>query len=270
MRIKLMALLVAALGFGFAPSFVNADETKKDEKKCEEKQGGCCKEGKADEAKADEKAEGGCCKDDAAKKAAKKDDCEGCGKDEKSFSKAMTCKACTNSEKGPCEECIAAVKAGKVVVVPISGMTCGNCEGAVSAKLEKIDGIKKYAVMHRFNGAALVIEPGKTVKLSEIKKSLGEGKFQIDESAKLVGKLTLSIENSTDEKTMKKASEVLCALIGDKDCKEVSTCCAGLTFTACGKNVTIKQLRDKLAESKIVLADIEYHGAKADAANGKS
>jgi copper chaperone CopZ len=276
MRIKLMALLVAALGFGFAPSFVSADEgcckEEAAKKAAAAKKDGCCKDEaakKADEAKNDDAPAGGCCKEEA-KKAAKKDDCDGCGKDEKAFAKAMSCKACKNSEKGPCEECIAAVKAGKVAIVPISGMTCGDCEGAVSAKLEKIEGIKKYAVMHRFNGAALVVEPGKTVKLSEIKKALGEGKFQIDESAKLAGKMTLKIENSTDEKTMKSACEILCALIGDKDCKDVTTCCAGLSFMACGKNVTIKQIKDKLAESKITLSDIEFHGPKADAANGKS
>ncbi len=274
MRIKLAALLVAALGFGFAPAF--GDEgcckdgekaAKKDEAKKAE---GCCKDEAAKKAEENKVDEGGCCKDEAAKKAAKKDDCDGCGKDSKAFAKAMSCKECANSEKGPCAACIEMVKSGKVVMVPISGMTCGNCEGAVSSKLEKIEAVQKYAVMHRFNGAALIIAPGKSVKLSEIKKALGEGKFQIDENAKLGGKMTLKIENSTDEKTMKSACDVLCALLGIKDCKEVTTCCSGLTFMACGKNVTIKQIRDKLAESKITLSDIEYHGPKADAANGKS
>lgn len=267
MRIKFFALLVAAMGFGFTPAFVQADETK-GEKKCADEKKGCCDE----EAKKDVPAKAdGCCKDgDKAKKEVKGDDCEGCGKDEKAFAKAIVCKDCANSEKGPCEKCITALKEGKVSFIPVSGMTCGNCEGAVSAKLEKIEGVKNYAVMHRFNGVALFVESGKTVKLSQIKDALGKGKFEIDENAKLAGKYTLAIANSTDEKTMKAATTALCALLGDKDCKEVSACCSGLTFSACGKNLTIKAIKDKLAESKITLSDIEIHGPKAEAANGKS
>ena len=261
MRIQVLGLVVA-VAFGFAPSFVNADDVKKDEKKAVEKKGGCC----GDEEKAAEK-KGGCCGDE--EKAAKKDDgCEGCGKDEKTFAKAIVCKDCKNSEKGPCDKCVTALKEGKVTFVPVSGMTCGNCEGAVANKLEKIDGIKNYAVAHRFNGIAVFVEPGKTVKLSDIKKALGEGKFAIDETAKLAGQYTFQV----DEKSVKTACETLCKLLGiecpikaGKD-----ACCSTLTFNLTGKDLTLKAIKDKLAESKIELKEIEIHGPAATAGTGKS
>jgi hypothetical protein len=266
MRAGFLSLLVAAVAFGFAPSFVNADETKKDEKKAAAEKKGCCGDDESCEKEPVKKeaAKAGCgdCKDgDAAKK--KEEGCEGCGKDEKAFAKAIVCADCKNSEKGPCAKCVDALKAGKVSFIPVSGMTCGNCEGAIANKLEKIEGVQKYAVMHRFNGIALFVEPGKTVKLSDIKSALGKGMFEIDETTKLAGQYTLKIANATDSKTAKSACEILCKLVGAESCaactkKDYANC---LTFNATGKDITIKTIKDKLAEAKIELADIEIHGA---------
>jgi copper chaperone CopZ len=285
MRVQFLSLLVA-VAFGFAPAVVIADETKKDEKACPEKKGGCCDEGAA---KKEAAKKDGCCEEEAAAKAAAKKDagcgdckdgdaakkkeegCDGCGKDEKAFAKAIVCTDCKNSEKGPCEKCCTALKEGKVSFVPVSGMTCGNCEGAVANKLEKIEGVKKYAVMHRFNGIALFVEPGKTVKLSDLKTALGKGKFEIDETAKLAGQYTFKIANASDAKTAKSACEILCKLFSIENCgacakKDYANC---LTFNATGKGLSIKSVKDKLAEAKIELADIEIHGP-AKTENSKS
>jgi copper chaperone CopZ len=248
---KLITVLVPALALGFGLTFAHADDSKdakKDEQKTEKK-GGCCDEG---------------CKD-GEKGTAKKDEegCEGCGKSEKSFAKLISCDACKNSEKGPCEKCVTALKEGKVTFVPVSGMMCSNCEGAVATKLEKVDGVAKYAVNHRFEGIAIFVEPGKTVKLSDLKTALG--KFEISEDTKLAGQYTLIIKNATDQDTCTAACEILCKLLGIKDCKACAMCVAnGFTFNATGKDVTLKQIKEKLAEKKIELADVEIRGPKVE------
>src|SRR5437660_3194437 len=98
MRVRLLALLMTVAAFGFAPVFVRADDTKKDEKPAAKKTG--C---------------GDCGDEDKA-------GCDGCGKSDKAFAKAIVCKDCANSEKGPCAACQTALKEGKVSFVPVSGM----------------------------------------------------------------------------------------------------------------------------------------------------
>lgn len=259
MRLQLFAVLVAASAFGLGATLVHADDSKKDDTKTEKK---CCD----DEKGADSKKADGCDKCEKGEGKAE-EGCDGCGKSSKTFAKAFECKECNNSEKGPCDKCVTALKEGKVTFVPVSGMMCGNCEGAVSAKMEKVDGVQKYAVNHRFNGVAVFVEPGKTVKLSDITAALGKGKFKIDETAKLAGKYTFKVADA--EKNGKTACDILCKLFGTEcpSCagKEKGCC---LTFNLTGKDATIAQIKEKLAASKIELADIEIHGPKAE--GGKS
>ncbi len=258
MRVRFLTLVVAALSFGFAPLFVHADDTKKDQEPAAKKDKGC---------------EDGCDKCDKAEK--KDGDCEGCGKASKDFPKRIECKDCDNSEKGPCEKCETALKDGKVYFVPVTGMSCAMCEGAVSAKLEKIDGIAKYAVNHRM-GVAIFVEPGKTVKLSQIEEALGKGKFKIDETAKLAGKYTLQLEgvNAKDEKAASTICDIICGALGIDNCKNCSMCfdakTSSFTLNATGKDLTLKTIKDKLAEYKYTIAGIEFHGPKAEDAKGKS
>jgi len=247
MRVRFVALVVAALSLGVTGVYVHADDTKKDDPAANDK------------AKADKKDDGGGCDEG----------CEGC-KDAKTSSKAIECKDCASSEKGPCEKCQTALKEGKVFFVPVSGMSCSMCEAAVGAKLDKVEGIKNYAASHRFNSVAVFVEPGKTVKLSDIETALGKGRFKIDETAKLAGKYTLRIDGVTDEKVAASICETICKSLGIENCKNCSNCfdCKTGTFTidATDKKITIKSIKDKLTECKLTLAGIEFHGPKVEAA----
>jgi hypothetical protein len=253
MRLTVLApVVVAALGFALAPSMLRADDTKdqKKDEKVEKKDSGCgdgcCPEGKKDES-----------------------GCEGCGKGASTFAKRIECKDCAASTTGPCDTCKTSLKDGKVFFVPVSGMMCGGCEGAVSTKVEKMDNVKNYAVSSRFNALALFVEPGKTVKLSEVKKALDGTKFSIDEEAKLAGHYTLIIAGEHDQKTCSETCAILCKLLGIKDCKSCEKCTAdGFEFDASGKDVTLKKIKDALAEKKIALADVEFRAPKADEKKG--
>jgi hypothetical protein len=256
MRARFLAVLVAALGFGLMPGLVRAQDAPKPD----------------DSAKKDAApAKKACCGDDEK---CEKDGagCEGCGATDKETTKRITCKACDNSVKGPCEACQTALKDGKVHMVPVSGMACSMCEGAVATKLEKVEGIEHYAVSHRFNAVAVFVEPGKTVKLSDVVKALAGTKFKVDEDAKLSGKYTLRLDGVTDAKVAASICETICKALGIESCKNCSSCfdakTATFTIDATGKNVTIKSIKDKLAESKLQLAEIEFHGAAK--AEGKS
>ena len=104
-----------------------------------------------------------------------------------SASKTTATTASANGEKGTCnhagqkltsEECAKMMASmspeecaklcgydGKMEMVNMSikGMTCGGCEGSVTAALEKVDGVVKVLSVNYEDGSALVcIDPAKT------------------------------------------------------------------------------------------------------------
>jgi copper chaperone CopZ len=273
----IFAALAAVALFGVGSAFSKDDTKPADAKKADAKPAeakkdcddGCC-EGdkkdagtKTDGAKTDEKS---CPKGEEG--------CEGCGKSTATFSKAIACADCAQSADGPCAKCKTALAEGKVAFVPIKGMSCSSCEGAVSAKLEKMDNVAKFMVNHRFNGAGIVVTPGKTLLLSEITKALVDSpKFSVDETVALRGKATLQLSGVADDADLASACNAVYKLlgVGCSSCGETSKACsnckldekaktATVTLTLGEKtSVSLKALRDALGAVKIT--DVAFFGA---------
>jgi copper chaperone CopZ len=279
MRVRLLALLpavAAVVALGIARADDGADQKKPAadaKKQCDD---GCC--GK------DEKAT----KNDAS---AKKDDAceEGCCAKEKSApvsAKQIECADCEKA-KGPCAKCQEAVKSGAVAVLPIKGMACAACEGKVAGILDKIDAVAKFHVSSETNVAAVIVAPGRALKLSDVSKALEGTKFAVDEDAALHGRVTFAIDcegcpecplcpegTKKDEASMKacadacskKLSESLAKVEGVETVTP-STCAKTKAplFTlqlAPASKVSIKQLRETVAGQKVKIADFLFLGAE--------
>ena len=154
---------------------------------------------------------------------------------------------------------------GKANFLPISGMSCASCEGAVATKLEKVAGVEGYFVNAAMGGAALMIAPSKMVKLSEVTAALGEGKFKINETASVKGMITLMIDGTTAAGA-KEIDAKLAAIKGvksEKNCSlDADKKCGTFTLVIDPKSeITIKTLRDALADMKAyAIKDMGFYG----------
>jgi len=234
--------------------------------------------------------------DDDAKKADKpeaKKDCkdgakDDCGDDccskpaEKVTAKQMECADCAK-QAGPCAKCDEMVKSGAVSVVPIKGMMCPSCENKIAVKLDKVDQLAKFLVSSSKNVAVLLIAPGKALKLSELTKALEGTPGKVDEEAALVGRVNFTIdcppcpecEKGSKkcegcEKGSKQLSDTLGKLAGvekvSSGCCEKTKACFFTLQLAKDSKVSIKQLRDTVASTKMVtLADLVFFGAPEEA-----
>ncbi|BDS08992.1 hypothetical protein NT6N_40320 [Oceaniferula spumae] len=81
------------------------------------------------------------------------------------------------ASKGECS--VAKVAEGQErVTYVVKGMTCGGCSGAVTKKLEAIEGVTVQKVSHETGCAVVDYDPAK-VKKSDVVAAISNGKFAV-------------------------------------------------------------------------------------------
>lgn len=251
MLAKKLAVLVGVGALAFGVNFAVAGDDCCGGKKGEAKKDDCCKGDDKGAAKKDDDCKDGCCgkKDGAAKdETAKKD---GCGD-----------KGCTD---GSCAAVLESKNA--TYALKLEGKTTDDASGSIGSP----DGnVAKFSVSHETGIATIDVTAGKTVKLSDVARALGD-KFKLDESAKIAGIVRVEVSGATCGSCMKAVCSKLATLDIEKvGCSlEAEKTLCSISFAAKG-GASPKAIKALFEGSKFTVAEIYLIGAQKAAAPEKT